>query len=70
VTKTEVVAIECDRCHKVIEVEDAYEFQEVLSIKFVGGFDSIWGDMVEVSADLCMTCSHDLLKDFATKKQH
>jgi len=69
-TVIDVVAVECDRCHKIIERDDDYNFEEVFSISFIGGFASIWGDMVEVNADFCMSCSYALFGEFVSKKQH
>ena len=52
----------CDRCLR--EVTDEMELQEVHSIRFEGGYASIFGDENNVDCDLCQQCLKDLIGDF------
>jgi len=52
----------CDRCLR--EVTDEMELQEVHSIRFKGGYGSIFGDGNNVDCDLCQQCLKDLIGDF------
>lgn len=52
----------CDRCQQ--EVEDELELQEAHNIKFVGGYLSVFGDMNNISCDLCQQCLKDLIGSF------
>ena len=52
----------CDRCKK--EVKFQIELQETHSIRFIGGYTSVFGDMNNISCDLCQQCLKDLIGDF------
>ncbi len=54
----------CDRCKKEIDIDDVLELQEAYSIRFTGGPNSVFGDMNNVSCDLCQQCIKDLIGDF------
>ncbi len=41
----------CDRCKKEINKNDIAEIQEVYSIRFIGGYGSIFGDCSIVRCD-------------------
>ena len=79
-TEKVVVAIECDKCHKVyheketvekngihmmIECRDTWEISEMHHIDFVGGYGSIFGDGTKVKCDLCQHCLKELIAPFA-----
>jgi len=51
----------CDRCKK--KVTDDFELQETYSIRFMGGYSSVFGDMAEIQCDLCQNCLKDLIFD-------
>jgi len=57
--------ITCDVCKKVFSYEfnsEGYEeVQEFHHISFIGGYGSIFGDMVGVSADICQHCLKEKL---------
>lgn len=52
----------CDKCKN--EITDPMELQESYSIKFIGGYNSIFGDSSEIECDLCQHCLHSLIQDF------
>lgn len=52
----------CDRCKR--KFDNDMDLQEFHFINFLGGFTSVFGDMVEVECDLCQHCLHELIKDF------
>ena len=49
-----VNSVKCDRCGR--EDDDPMEIQEYLPIDFVGGFNSIFGDMEKYTGDFCQRC--------------
>lgn len=49
-------AIKCDSCKKVFDKDDVLEIQEFLSVDFIGGYGSVFGDGAEVKFDLCQHC--------------
>lgn len=55
-----VAACTCDRCQRRL-TPDEIEWQERLSIEYVGGFDSVFGDGNAVSLDLCQHCVREVL---------
>ena len=59
-TVQEVAAGTCDRCHLHMTPND-HDWHEKISISFVGGFDSIFGDGTAVSIDLCQECVKETL---------
>ena len=44
------------------------ELQEAYTIRFMGGFTSVFGDMNEVNCDLCQQCLYELIGEFCTYK--
>lgn len=55
----------CDRCNKSISLSDDFrEFQESYSIRFTGGYTSVFGDMNNISCDLCQECLKDLIGEY------
>ena len=52
----------CNKCKK--EVTDEMELQEMYSIRFKGGYTSVFGDGNNVSCDLCQQCLKELIGDF------
>ncbi len=68
ITKTENVLTEvfekaiCDRCKK--DISDDMQIQEMYQITFTGGYASVFGDMAQVTCDLCQQCLKDLIGDF------
>ena len=52
----------CDRCGKEsIYEEDPVEWQERFSIRFRGGYGSVFGDGSSVEGDFCQACIHQVL---------
>jgi hypothetical protein len=66
--KTEMVETQqldkfiCDRCKQVVDNE--IDLQEAYSIRFTGGYNSVFGDTNNVGCDLCQRCLKDLIGDF------
>ena len=58
VVKHKVVSIICDCCKR--EYDDM-ELQEFLSCSTIGGYNSVFGDGVSMSFDLCQYCVKELL---------
>ena len=62
-----VVAKQCDRCKKeygmptMDNLQSVFETQEFLHIRFTGGYNSVFGDEVEVECDLCQHCLKTLI---------
>jgi len=56
----------CDMCKTEWEntPENDLELQEAYSIRFTGGFSSVFGDMNNVSCDLCQHCLMKLIGEF------
>lgn len=62
----EPAAIICDRCGRRAENEsDSFEFEEFLSVNYLGGYGSIIGDGTRLQLDLCPHCVKELLSPFA-----
>lgn len=55
-----IAEITCDRCMKCFTKDDA-GWHEMQSIEFVGGYESIFGDGMSVSIDLCQNCLKETL---------
>ncbi len=51
----------CDRCSKEIDPTDHIEWQESYSIRFTGGYGSVFGDGADVNCDLCQYCLKALI---------
>ena len=64
--ETEItVAKKCDRCGVVHRTDDMnFELDEMVSISKTGGYGSIFGDMSDISIDLCQRCFAEVLGDF------
>ena len=52
----------CDKCKE--EVTNQLELQEAQTIRFTGGYASVFGDGNRVSCDLCQGCLKELIGDF------
>ena len=66
VERKAVKSFACDKCGKKYkpDSEDIFELQETYSIRFTGGYSSVFGDMNEISCDLCQHCLKELIGDF------
>jgi hypothetical protein len=55
-------ALTCDCCGReaVVGVDD-YEMQAFVSLDFVGGYQSVFGDGNHVTLDICQCCLKDKL---------
>ncbi|MEX3975379.1 hypothetical protein [Paraburkholderia caribensis] len=62
-TVLEIAGCTCDRCRQRMTQLDL-EFHERLSVRFLAGFDSIFGDGNVVSIDLCPRCLKETLGDW------
>jgi hypothetical protein len=67
-TDTELVEKEyikyliCNRCGKSVDPEvDWIDWQESYSIRFTGGFGSLFGDGARIECDLCQHCLKELI---------
>lgn len=54
--------ITCDRCKKIIT--DELEEQEAMTLRFTGGYSSVFGDGANVEVDICQQCLKELVGDF------
>ena len=59
----ELEAIVCDNCKTEISVDDVMEIQEVHTIRFVGGYSSVFGDGNQIECHLCQRCLYEMIKD-------
>jgi len=61
----------CDKCGFSVTSDDEnfVDWQEFFSIRFTGGYGSVFGDMAEVELDLCQHCFNELLGKFVKVKQ-
>jgi len=50
----------CDKCGKSIGDDDMV-LQESLSIKFTGGYSSVFGDGNNIEVDVCQNCLKDMI---------
>jgi len=56
----------CDKCKTEFyynEQKDELETQEFCYIRFIGGYNSVFGDGNEVKIDLCQHCLKELIGD-------
>jgi len=51
----------CDKCKD--EITDDMEKQEMYYIRFMGGYNSVFGDMNTIECDICQSCLYDMIKD-------
>jgi len=61
-----ITSKKCDCCNEEYQKDDL-AFDEFLDINFVGGYDSIFGDMTSVECDLCQNCIEKLLGPYLRK---
>jgi hypothetical protein len=64
--RIDLESITCDCCGKEYKFDGGFEqmdAQEFHSMCFVGGYDSIFGDMNKVELDLCQYCLRNRLGD-------
>ena len=61
--KQKLVAMKCDRCGVIYN--DIMEIQEFHSINHIGGYSSVFGDMNNISCDICQKCLKELIGEFA-----
>ena len=54
----------CDKCGVEYTDGDQMELQEIHSIRFTGGYTSVFGDMQIIECDLCQHCLHKLIITF------
>jgi len=54
-------SITCDNCQGIFMNDDVDELSEFLYIDITCGYNSIFGDMNRVQADLCQYCVKDKL---------
>jgi len=62
-----LMAIECDRCKKFYD--EPYDMQEFLCLNFHGGYYSVFGDLVQVEADICQNCLKEMIEAFCRIKE-
>jgi hypothetical protein len=55
------VALICDCCGREATIGHDYEAQEFVSIDFVGGYGSVFGDGTRVNLDICQYCLKEKL---------
>ena len=56
----------CDKCGELFHVNttdliECSEASEMLHIRMVGGFGSIFGDGTKIEGDFCQSCVNDLI---------
>ena len=54
--------IECDKCGTVYT--EPYDMDEFLCLDFPGGYYSVFGDLVQVQADICQKCLKKMIQTF------
>jgi hypothetical protein len=67
ITTSVAKTVECDKCHKVYDVDDVFEVQEFHHIRFTGGYASVFGDETTIECDLCQHCLKELIGDFCRR---
>jgi hypothetical protein len=67
VVKTEIIGITCDKCGNKFTPEEIWEWQELYFVNFTGGYGSIFGDGVNVSAEFCQKCLKELIDPYCRK---
>lgn len=61
----------CDVCQKSFlteDINDIGEIAEVRSIRFTGGYNSVFGDGTEISCDICQHCFKRLVGPYCKTK--
>jgi hypothetical protein len=61
ISQVEILSVTCDKCGVRYTPADTMEYQELYSIRFTGGYGSIFGDEAQVSADFCQRCLNELV---------
>jgi len=61
--KLEVEEIVCDVCG--FSSDQEIEIDEFLCIAFVGGYNSVFGDMSRVECDICQQCLKEMIGKYA-----
>lgn len=54
----------CDRCKKIIDLDDMVGIQEMLHWTMRGGYGSVFGDGCLATLDLCQECTNEALGKF------
>ncbi len=62
----EIITKICDKCGRIVSEQgnQAFEFQEFYHFRFIGGFNSAFGDLSEIECDICQHCLYDLIKNY------
>jgi len=61
-------SLTCDVCGREVTNEgDPMEFQEFLNIRFIGGYNSIFGDEDIFESELCQHCVKKILGKYLRK---
>ena len=64
ITKTEIIGITCDKCGNKFTPEDIFEWQEIYSVNFTGGYGSVFGDGANVTVEFCQKCLKELIGSY------
>lgn len=62
-TVEKIESITCDVCGKDI-FDDILEYEEKVSINYIGGYGSVFGDGSTVEIDICQKCFKDKLGEY------
>jgi len=69
-TVSTLAAYTCDCCGRESTISDDYEASEFISLEYVGGYQSIFGDGTHVSIDICQYCLKDKLGTWLKTTSH
>ena len=59
--------VTCDICKKNFDTKkDELEIQEFVYIRDIGGYNSVFGDGVEIHYDICQHCFYDFVMGINT----
>ena len=64
IVKSFIISITCDVCKKAYLKDNIYEWQEMMAIKFTGGYGSIFGDGNIFELDICQHCLKEKLGEY------
>ena len=64
VLQAEITSVTCDKCGVKYTPEDILEYQEMYSIRFTGGYGSVFGDEEKVAVDFCQRCLKALIEPY------
>jgi len=68
--RLEIASVTCDVCGKTyLTDKDFMEIQEFIGLNFVGGYDSVFGDMSHCTLDICQHCLKEKLGEWIVVKQ-